>query len=108
MPLKEKKMLGTFLGHLSFILLFSLFLLLFISLIALFDTIHRFHYTISTNFNIYLQYFQQKKFSFSKINMSQTDPNNKKNEFLRDKNHGTNIYIYIYISIKLRENSTKF
>ena len=106
MPLKEKKMLGTFLGHLSFILLFNLFLLLFISLTALFDTIHRFHYTISTNFNIYLQYFQQKNFSLSKINRSQTNPNNKKNEFLRDKNHGTNIYKYILI--KLRENSIKF
>ena len=32
------------------------------SLIALFVTIHEFHYTISTKFYFYLQYFQQKKF----------------------------------------------
>ena len=57
------------------ILLFNLFLLLFISPIALFGTIHRSQYTISTNFSLYLQYFQQKVFSFSKINRSQTDPN---------------------------------
>ena len=31
---------------------------LFISLTALFDTIHEFHYTISANFYFYLQYFQ--------------------------------------------------
>ena len=34
--------------------LFSLFLLLFMSLTALFDTIHGYYYTISTNFYIYL------------------------------------------------------
>ena len=39
--------------------LFSLFLLLFIGLTALFGTIHGSHYTISTNFYFYLQYFQQ-------------------------------------------------
>ena len=55
------------------ILLFSLFLLLFIGLIALFGTIHGFHCTISANFYLYLQYFQQKKFNFSKINRFQTD-----------------------------------
>ena len=55
------------------ILLFSLFLILFMSLIALFDTIHGSHYTISTNFYLYLQYFQQKVFSFNKINESQID-----------------------------------
>ena len=37
---------------------FSLFLLLFISFIVLFDTIYGSHYTISTNFYLYLQYFQ--------------------------------------------------
>ena len=55
------------------IILFSLFLLLFMSLIALFDTIHESHYAISTNFYLYLQYFQQKIFHFSKISESQTD-----------------------------------
>ena len=42
------------------ILLFSLFLLLFMGPIALFGTIHEFHYTILVNFYLYLQYFQQK------------------------------------------------
>ena len=41
--------------------------------IALFDTIHESHYTISANFYLYLQYFQQKVFNFSKISGSQTD-----------------------------------
>ena len=36
-----------------------------------FDTIHRSHYTISANFYIYLQCFQQKVFNFSKINRFQ-------------------------------------
>ena len=50
----------------------------------IFATIHRPHYTfgtiygsyctISVNFYLYLQYFQQKVFSFSKINGSQTYP----------------------------------
>ena len=56
------------------ILLFSLFLLLFIGFTILFDTIHRFHYTISIKFYIYLQYFQEKVFCFNKINAFQTDP----------------------------------
>ena len=55
------------------ILLFSLFLLLFISSIALFDTIHGSHCTILANFYFYLQYFQQKVFNFNKISKSQTD-----------------------------------
>jgi len=38
----------------QFILLFSLFLLLFMSLSVLFDIIHEFHYTVSTNFYLYL------------------------------------------------------
>ena len=42
-------------------------------LIALFGTIHKFHCTISANFYLYLQHFQQKNFNFSKINRSQTD-----------------------------------
>ena len=41
---------------------------------ALFDIIHGSHYIISANFYIYLQYFQQKVFSFSKISWSQIDP----------------------------------
>ena len=51
----------------QFILLFSLFLLLFISSIAFFGTIYRSRYTISANFYLYLQYFKQKVFNFSKI-----------------------------------------
>ena len=39
------------------ILLFRLFLLLFIGLTALFDTIYRFYYIILANFYIYLKYF---------------------------------------------------
>ena len=46
------------------ILLFSLFLLLFMSSITLFGTIYGSHCIISTNFYFYLQYFQQKKFQF--------------------------------------------
>ena len=55
------------------ILLFSLFLLLFISPTAFFGTIHGSHCIISLNFYLYLKYFQQKVFSFGKINGSQTD-----------------------------------
>ena len=51
------------------ILLFNLFLLLFMGPTTLFDTIYESHYTISTNFYLYLQYF-----SFSKINGSQINP----------------------------------
>ena len=54
----------------------NLFFLLFMGFVVLFDTIHESHYTISANFYIYLQYFQQKKFNFSIINRSQTDPKN--------------------------------
>ena len=56
------------------ILLFSLFLLLFIGPIALFNTIHESHCIILVKFFLYLQYFQQKVFSFSKISGSQTNP----------------------------------
>ena len=41
---------------------------------AFFDIIHGFHYIILANFYLYLQYFQQKVFSFSKNSGSQTDP----------------------------------
>ena len=64
----------------QFILLFNLFFLLFLSSTAFFGTIHESYYTISVNFYLYLQYFQQKNFSFNKISKSQTNP-----------------YIYIYI-----------
>ena len=49
------------------------FLLLFMGLTALFNTIHEFHSTILANFHFYLQYFKKKKFSFNKINGSQTN-----------------------------------
>ena len=54
--------------------LFNLFLLLFMSFTALFDTIYRPHCIISTKFYLYLQYFQNKFFSFNKISGIQTDP----------------------------------
>ena len=38
---------------------------------VLFVIIYRFHCTISVNFYLYLQYFQQKLFSFNKISGSQ-------------------------------------
>ena len=56
----------------QFILQFSLFLLLFIGLTVLFGTIYESYYTISANFYIYLQYFQQKVFNFNKISGLQT------------------------------------
>ena len=43
------------------------------SLIVLFGITYRFHCTISVNFYLYLQYFQQKVFSFSKISGLQID-----------------------------------
>ena len=52
----------------------QLILLLFMDPVVLFGTIHGPYYTISANFYLYLQYFQQKIFSFSKISGSQTDP----------------------------------
>ena len=55
------------------VLLFSLLLVLFMGLTALFGTIHESHDTISINFYLNLQYFQQKVFSFSKISRSQID-----------------------------------
>ena len=67
------------------ILLFSLFLLLFMSPIALFDTIYGSHCTISANFYLYLLYFQQKVFSFNKISWCQTDPKYKFFFFLKRK-----------------------
>ena len=41
------------------------------NLTVLFDTIYEIHYTISANFYLYLQYFQQKVFNFNKINKFQ-------------------------------------
>ena len=41
---------------------------------ALFGIIHGSYCTISTNIYFYLQYFQQKVFSSSKISGSQTNP----------------------------------
>ena len=43
-------------------------------LIAFFGIIHGHHCTISDNFYLYLQYFQQKVFNFSKISEFQTVP----------------------------------
>ena len=54
----------------------NLFFLLFMGFVVLFDTIYESHYTISANFYIYLQYFQQKNFNFIIINRSQTDHKN--------------------------------
>ena len=42
--------------------------------IALFGIFYVSYCTISANFYLYLQYFLQKVFSFSKITKSQTDP----------------------------------
>ena len=42
--------------------------------IVFFGIIHEFYCTILANFYLYLQYFQQKKFNFSKINGSQMEP----------------------------------
>ena len=41
---------------------------------ALFGTIYGSLSIISVNFYLYLQYFQQKVFSFNKISKSQMDP----------------------------------
>ena len=41
---------------------------------ALFSIIHGFYCIILDNFYIYLQYFKQKNFNFSKISGSQTYP----------------------------------
>ena len=51
----------------QFILLFSLFLLLFMDPTALFSTIHDSNCTILINFYFYLQYFQYNVFNFNKI-----------------------------------------
>ena len=63
------------------ILLFNLFFLLFMSSTALFCTIYGSYCTISTNIYLYLQYFQQKVFNFSKISGSQTDPQSTTSDF---------------------------
>ena len=59
----------------------NLFFLLFMSSTALFCTIHESYCTISTNIYLYLQYFQQKVFNFSKISGSQTDPQSTTSDF---------------------------
>ena len=61
----------------------ALFLLLFMDLNALFDTIYGSYGTISANFYLYLQYFQQKVFSFSKISRSQTDPKSQNEKLIK-------------------------
>ena len=74
---KKKRGVHAFLFKYYFcqlILLFSLFLLLFMSLTIFFGTIYESHYTISTKFYFYLQYFMQKNFNFSKINRFQMHP----------------------------------
>ena len=48
----------------------------------IFDTIYGSHRTISANFYFYLQYVQQKVFSFSKISGSQMDPKTVKNQII--------------------------
>ena len=58
----------------QFILLFSLFFVLFMGPTALFGIIHVYNYVISANFFLYLRYFQQKLFSFIKISEFQTYP----------------------------------
>ena len=59
---------------------FSLFLLLFMDPTALFRIIYGFHCIILANFYLYLQYFQQKVFSFNKISEFQT--NHKDREYI--------------------------
>ena len=58
------------LDSLFFLLIYFTIQLIFVTIhrpIVLFGTIYKFHCTISANFYIYLQYFQQKFFSFNKI-----------------------------------------
>ena len=50
------------------------FLLTYFTIQLIFATIHGSHCTISTNIYLYLQYFQQKVFRFSKLSEFQTDP----------------------------------
>ena len=67
---------------------------------ALFGTIHVLHYTISTNFYFYLQYFQQLVFNFSKISGIQTDP--------KYRNRGDRKCVWLRINkrkkLKMRSN----
>ena len=80
----------------QFILLFSLFLLLFIGFIELFGIIYEFYCTISTNFYLYLQYFQQKVFSFNKIRESQIDPMGLFGIHLFGKNWKASLFYYLF------------
>ena len=49
-------------------------MLLFIDLTVLFSIIHNPHYTISVNFYLYIQYFQQKKFQFQQNKQISNEP----------------------------------
>ena len=89
------------------ILLFNVFLLLFIGLITLFRTIYESYCIILTNFYLYLQYFQQKVFSFNKINGFQIDPmcwnflmKKKKNQWLIYSNP-SNLWVTIHEEKKI-------
>ena len=79
------------------ILLFSLFM----GLTALFGTIYGSYCTILTNFYLYLQYFQQKVFSFSKINGSQTDSSVCLGIDLKLKLFYYSAYFYYYLWVSL-------
>ena len=81
------------------ILLFNLFFLLFMNPTALFDTIYGFRCTISANFYLYLQYFQQKVFSFSKISGSQTKIRESHPRYINltsQPNFCTKIFVIVY------------
>ena len=58
-----------------------LFLPTYFTIQFIFVTIYESHCPISANFYIYLQYFQQKVFSFSKISGFQTDQHLKNTLF---------------------------
>ena len=90
----------------QFILLVNLFLLLFMSFTAFFDTIHESYYTISTNFyfyEFYLQYLQQKIFNFNQINRSQTGP-----KWAWVLNSILDMLIIIYAPLSNKFNATFF
>ena len=67
---------------------------------TLFDTVHGSHCTISTNFYLYLQYFQQLVFNFSKISGIQIDP--------KYRNRGDRRCVWLRINkrkkLKMRSN----
>ena len=53
---------------------------------TLFSTIYGFHSTISANFYLYLQYFQQKNFNFRKISDPKHTVNLNLYNFLKQAN----------------------